>query len=586
MKYWIVAIVLLAGGAAAAWAFLYRDSSAGETRSLLASKCIAVRGPLRITLVEAGTLKAKNAEIVTSKLQRGGLLTWLVTEGQEVKKDEVLARLDDTDIKREIEDLESQLSEARTNLKTAQNDLEIQLEDNAASLAQAQLDLDSKTSDFELFEQVSHPGKSQELQDRLTTSELDQKRIEERHERAVKLKEEGFVTEAELKSEAIELRRATMTLDQARTDLKAYNEFTSGKDRRTKEFAVTEAQHQLERAVAKAESLKAQREATLTQRERQVRQLEERLRKKKEELAQTEIKSPGNGIVIYGSPEDPWQRNNIKIGGQAWPGMTLFTLPDLREMQVSLNIHEADINKVKVGLPTVTTCDTYPGLSITGKIEKIATLANSGQFWMPQKVKEFTVTVTLDQANLGIKPGISAKTEVMIEELADVIHVPVHAVFITEGKHYCFVDGAAEIEERRVEVGASTDIYAVVKSGIVEGERVLLYRPDTYRPAPKAEESVPPAAPAAASETVVAAAAEGAPAAPAAAEAVTTAPGAAESVPTTAQGESAAAAGAPLEQPAADAVPAAQAPAVAPAAATDGAAEAASPPVKEKEGSR
>ena len=57
-----------------------------------------------------------------------------------------------------------------------------------------------------------------------------------------------------------------------------------------------------------------------------------------------------------------------------WGGFTLFTIPDLRVMKVQVEIHEADINKIKKTQRVTVTMDTYPGLVLEGEVTKIAPL--------------------------------------------------------------------------------------------------------------------------------------------------------------------------------------------------------------------
>jgi hypothetical protein len=66
----------------------------------------------------------------------------------------------------------------------------------------------------------------------------------------------------------------------------------------------------------------------------------------------------------------------------------------------------------------------------------------------------------------------------MVNRLADVVQIPVQAVSLNEGKQVCYVVGGMKPERREVEIGDFTDEFIVVKSGIKEGERVLLRTPD------------------------------------------------------------------------------------------------------------
>jgi multidrug efflux pump subunit AcrA (membrane-fusion protein) len=97
---------------------------------------------------------------------------------------------------------------------------------------------------------------------------------------------------------------------------------------------------------------------------------------------------------------------------------------------------------------------------------------------------------------------MSAKVEIFVSRLADVVYVPVQAVSPADGKQVCYLANGAE--KRMVEVGEFNDEFIEIKSGLKEGDKVLLRAaetPGTEKPAdgkeqPGKEKSTPePAAP-------------------------------------------------------------------------------------------
>jgi hypothetical protein len=72
---------------------------------------------------------------------------------------------------------------------------------------------------------------------------------------------------------------------------------------------------------------------------------------------------------------------------------------------------------------------------------------------------------------------VTSKVEIQVEEIDDVLQVPIHAVFPEESQHFCFVFADGGVERRVVEVGKNNAHHVEVTSGLEEGERVLLYDP-------------------------------------------------------------------------------------------------------------
>ena len=83
----------------------------------------------------------------------------------------------------------------------------------------------------------------------------------------------------------------------------------------------------------------------------------------------------------------------------------------------------------------------------------------------------------LDTGLAGLKPGMSAKVEIQIASLDDVLGVPLQAVFTGGGESYVFVGDAANFQRRVVKVGMSSTDSVQILEGLKPGEVVLLSRP-------------------------------------------------------------------------------------------------------------
>ena len=91
---------------------------------------------------------------------------------------------------------------------------------------------------------------------------------------------------------------------------------------------------------------------------------------------------------------------------------------------------------------------------------------------------------------------MSAKVEVFVNRLADVVYVPVQAVTSAEKKQVCYVANGGSPERRVVEVGEFNDEFIEIKSGLKEGERVLLRAAESPEKTTEAEQKTDPSKPA------------------------------------------------------------------------------------------
>lgn len=432
------------------------------------------KGPLKIVLSETGTLKAKNSVAIKADIPGQAKVVWLIPEGSEVKEGDKLAELDKTDLQRSVDSLASSLVQLESERKTTKTEYDIQAAEGQAAVEKARLAYDIKVKELERYTLSDAPQALREKQLGVEKAESEFKRTSESYEQVKALLVEGFATPSEVEKERIAFRSAEIELESARDKLKGYTDYTAEIERRQKDSDLAEAKRNLDNEQLRAANLldrkkvaweqtEQRHKATLSQYEEQAKQLE----------AMT-VLAPAPGIVIYQS--QPWNDDELKVGSTVYSNQAFLQLPDLSEMEVKLGIHEADINRLKVGQPVFVVLDSYKGRQLEGEITKIATIA-SERDWRSD-VRKFEVVVAMKKNELALKPGLSAKVEILVGELADVLTVPLQSVFTREGKYFCFVDKGGRPERREVTLGEANDNFVSVKEGIREGERVLLWNPE------------------------------------------------------------------------------------------------------------
>jgi multidrug efflux pump subunit AcrA (membrane-fusion protein) len=74
----------------------------------------------------------------------------------------------------------------------------------------------------------------------------------------------------------------------------------------------------------------------------------------------------------------------------------------------------------------------------------------------------------------GLKPGMTAEVEVVMDRHEDVLMMPAAAVVETKSGHTCWVETTEGPQRRTLELGDSSDMFIVVKLGAEEGDRVVL----------------------------------------------------------------------------------------------------------------
>ncbi|MCK6479995.1 MAG: efflux RND transporter periplasmic adaptor subunit [Planctomycetes bacterium] len=433
------------------------------------------RGALRITVRDTGTLKAKNSVNIKASIPGTAKIVWLVPEGTEVKEGDKLAELDKTDVQRDIDNFESQVVQFETERKSAKTEFEIQKADGQAAMEKARLEVDIKSMELQRYMENEAPqqAKKRELAVEKARSEYDRRK--ERYEQMQKLLERGFVTSAQVEEERIAMLAAELERNEAEDQKDTYLRYTADIERRQKESARDEAVRSLENEKLRADNMLDRKKVAWDQAERGYATAVQRLAESRKQFAEMTILAPAPGIVIYADLRG-MGGDDLAVGSSVYNEQVFLQLPDLSEMEVTLGIHEADVNKLRVGQEGFVTVDSYPGRRLGAKVAKIATVA--GERDWRSDIKKFEVVLSLERNELPLKPGLTVKSEILVGEVPDVLTVPLQAVFVKEGRYFAFVDGGGAPERREVALAESNATHVVVKEGLKEGDRILLWNPE------------------------------------------------------------------------------------------------------------
>ena len=178
---------------------------------------------------------------------------------------------------------------------------------------------------------------------------------------------------------------------------------------------------------------------------------------------------------------------------------TVITVPDMRKMCVKVKIHESYIKKVQKGQKVRITADAVPDRKLEGEVTQVGMLPDSENTWLNPDMKVYRTTIKITGEHDWIRPGMTAKAEILVNHLEDVVYVPIQAVNPLEDKKVCHVVDGSKPEQRDVEVGEFNEAFIEIKKGIEEGERVCLRAPaaeegqgaEGQKKAPPAKESSP-----------------------------------------------------------------------------------------------
>jgi HlyD family secretion protein len=189
-------------------------------------------------------------------------------------------------------------------------------------------------------------------------------------------------------------------------------------------------------------------------------------------LGYTNIVSPVDGTVVS---------RNITVGqtvAATFQTPTLFLIAsDLTKMQVDTNVSESDIGSVSVNDKAQFTVDAFPGRVFPGVVVQVRQSPQT-----VQNVVTYDVVVAVANADLALKPGMTASTQIVTDARADVLRVPDQALRYAPQGAAAAMAGAARIwllrdgapVEVAVQAGLDDDSMTELVSGEVKPDDLAI----------------------------------------------------------------------------------------------------------------
>ena len=180
-------------------------------------------------------------------------------------------------------------------------------------------------------------------------------------------------------------------------------------------------------------------------------------------LDKAKIVAPFDGVV---AAITIIEGEGISTAALATPAITLVGTSGI-EMQGYID--EVDVASVKLGQSANITLDALPNEELSGKVTFVSLVST-----IRAGVVSYATTVTLEHAVAGLRDGMSATAEVIIERRDDVLLIPNRAIEGTLANPKVSVLIDDQTEEREITLGLSDGINTEVVSGLEEGEKVVL----------------------------------------------------------------------------------------------------------------
>jgi RND family efflux transporter MFP subunit len=181
------------------------------------------------------------------------------------------------------------------------------------------------------------------------------------------------------------------------------------------------------------------------------------------QLANNQILAPMDGVIT---------EVNYKMGEQVSAGKVAFKMIAKDGYEVSIEVAETDITKIKVGDPATITLDAYgDSVKLTGQVASIEPAAT-----IIQGVIYYTAKIDFTAGTVAVKPSMTATAQVATAARPTALAVPIRAVQEKNGQKFVRVLEAGQPVEKTVTTGLSADGGLVeILNGLTEGEEVITF---------------------------------------------------------------------------------------------------------------
>jgi multidrug resistance efflux pump len=311
----------------------------------------------------------------------------------------------------------------------------------------------------------------------LQTSELSV--AKQKFEASDRLAAKDFITKSTLQIDKVNFDKAGLTLQTADTALDLFKKYEFPKQAEQYLSAYEEALKKLQRTLRANRSRMAQVESRF---QTAKRRYEVELSRKEEldrQLKAAVIKATVPGLIAYGSHSSRNYNNNdaIEEGAAVRFRQTLLTIPDMTAMSVAVSVHESQVKKVRLGQPCRVVVDAEPGKTLEGTVAQVAVLPDSTSSRYTPNLKVYPAVIHIAGEHDWLKPGMNAKVEIIVDQLDDILYVPVQSVEVENDHYFTYVKDGGTLQRREIKTGQFNDEFIEVKGGLNLGEEVALALP-------------------------------------------------------------------------------------------------------------
>lgn len=436
-------VVLCAGGT-----FAYMQYGQQSQPLDLEKNTVTVsRGSIDLSISASGTIRPEN-EVKISPKVTGLLKRLLVVQGQRVKKGDVIALMDDSNIIGQVEAARAAAQLARANYDKALHG------NRPQEIAEQESIMKRAREGVRFFAQALNRAKAQ-----VKSRQAELVRDDTNAGRMTQLAGQGAVSDQERLNAVTAKSVTAVTLEQAQQELR---QAEVAQDQAVNDYETAKQRFELLKAGSREEDIRAQLQA--------MNQAQGNLKWLESQLNDMKIKAPFSGVIsMKFADEGAIVTPTTSAATTSATSSSIVSLAGRLEMVAYVS--ETDMEHLKVGQPAKIIANAYPDKVFHGKVTLIAPAAV-----VTQNVTTFEVHTSIDDDPKGLlMAGMNVDSELLAGKLDDVVLVPTVAVISEKGKTGVLIpDEEGKPKFKPIKTGHTSGNKTMVYKGLKENDKVFL----------------------------------------------------------------------------------------------------------------
>jgi HlyD family secretion protein len=409
--------------------------------------------------------KVQPVESVNISPKSPGLLAGLnVEQGDTIKQGQIIARMDNSEIKMRILQYKANLDQAKAQLADSEAG------SRPEEIAQGKARVDQAQAQLAIIRDGNRLQEIQQAQAQVDSAKASVALTQSRVKRYQDLAKDGAISQDSLEQYVSENSKAKANLEEAQRRLSLLKVGNRNQDIQ-KQAAIV---NQEKEGLRKLEN--GNRPQEIAKLKAAVASAEAQLKQQQVQLEDTIIRAPFSGIVTqryatvgaYVSPA---------ISASSDASATSTSIVALAKgLEVLAKVPEVDIPQIKQGQKVEIAIDAYPDEVFQGRVRLIAPEAV-----VEQNVTSFQVRVAIDKAANKLRSGMNVSEVTFIgNNIQNALLIPQELIVTQKGKTGVWLLGEKNKPQfKLVTIGANIDNQIQVLEGLKAGDRIFIDLPKT-----------------------------------------------------------------------------------------------------------